>query len=86
MTGSFLAALVAFVIPLAVLRNGFRIFTIGWLCIEFGPHMIDSFLHRRGGPVFFAASLVPLFALLWWLRRGDPVRARGAGEGGSGKG
>jgi exosortase len=61
--------LVAFVIPLGILRNGFRIFVIGLLCIHIGPQMIDSMIHRRGGPIFFALSLVPLFLLLWWLRR-----------------
>ena len=62
--------LVAFVIPLGILRNGFRILVIGLLCVHVGPHMIDSIIHRRGGPFFFALSLVPLFLLLWWLRRG----------------
>jgi exosortase len=65
------AALVAIVFPLAVLRNGFRILVIGWLCVEFGPQMINSFVHHHGGPLFFALSLIPLFLLLWWLRRGE---------------
>jgi exosortase C (VPDSG-CTERM-specific) len=61
--------LVAFVIPLGIVRNGFRILTIGLLCVHVGPYMIDSPIHHRGGPLFFALSLVPLFLLLWWLRR-----------------
>jgi exosortase C (VPDSG-CTERM-specific) len=61
--------LVAFVIPLGILRNGFRILVIGLLCVHVGPEMIDSVIHRRGGPLFFALSLFPLFLLLWWLRR-----------------
>ena len=61
--------LVAFVIPLAIVRNGFRILVIGLLCAHVGPHMIDSVIHRRGGPVFFVLSLGPLFLLLAWLRR-----------------
>jgi exosortase C (VPDSG-CTERM-specific) len=68
-------ALVAFVIPLAILRNGFRILVIGLLCVNVGPQMIHSVIHRRGGPVFFALSLIPLFVLLWWLRKGE-TRAR----------
>jgi len=64
-------ALVAFVIPLGILRNGFRVFVIGLLCVHVGPHMVDSVIHRQGGPFFFALSLVPLFILLWWLRRGE---------------
>ncbi len=63
--------LVAFVIPLAIARNGFRIFVIGLLCIRVGPHMIESVIHHRGGPIFFALSLIPLFLLLVWLRRGE---------------
>ena len=66
---SWRRALVALaVIPLGILRNGIRILVIAVLCVEIGPEMIDSFLHRRGGPLFFALSLVPLFGLLWWLR------------------
>lgn len=67
--------LVMFVIPLGILRNGFRVFVIGMLCVHVGPHMIDSIIHRQGGPFFFALSLVPLFLLLWWLRRGERRRA-----------
>jgi exosortase C (VPDSG-CTERM-specific) len=67
--------LVAFVIPLAILRNGFRILVIGLLCVNIGPQMIHSLIHRRGGPVFFVLSLIPLLLVLWWLRKGD-VRAR----------
>jgi exosortase C (VPDSG-CTERM-specific) len=61
--------LVAFVIPLGIIRNGFRILVIGLLCVHIGPHMIDSIIHRQGGPLFFALSLGPLFMLLVWLRR-----------------
>ncbi len=61
--------LVAFVIPLGILRNGFRILVIGLLCVHIGPHMINSSIHRQGGPLFFALSLIPLYLLLWWLRR-----------------
>ena len=63
------AALVAAVIPLGLLRNGLRILVISLLCVHIGPHMINSIIHRRGGPVFFALSLVPLFAMLWFFRR-----------------
>ncbi len=64
-------ALVAFVIPLGILRNGFRILVIGLLCVNVGPQMIHSLIHRRGGPVFFMLSLIPFFLVLWWLRKGD---------------
>ena len=67
--------LVAFILPLAILRNGFRILVIALLCVNIGPQMIHSVIHRHGGPVFFALSLIPLFVLLWWLRKGE-IRAR----------
>jgi exosortase C (VPDSG-CTERM-specific) len=63
--------LVAFVVPLALVRNGFRILVIGLLCVYVGPHMIDSIIHRHGGPLFFALSLVPLLLLMIWLKRHD---------------
>jgi exosortase C (VPDSG-CTERM-specific) len=69
------AVLVVFIIPLGVLRNGFRILVIGLLCVHYGPGMIHSIIHRRGGPFFFALSLLPLFLLLWWLRSGEGKRS-----------
>jgi exosortase C (VPDSG-CTERM-specific) len=68
-------ALIAFVIPLGILRNGFRILVIGLLCVNVGPQMIHSLIHRRGGPIFFGLSLIPFLLVLWWLRKGD-VQAR----------
>lgn len=63
--------LVAFVIPLGILRNGFRILVIGLLCANLGPQMIHSPIHTRGGPLFFVLSLVPFLVLLWWLHRNE---------------
>ena len=60
--------LVAAVLPLAILRNSVRIFVIGWMCVNYGPEMIDHWVHRKGGPMFFAVSLVPLFLIAWLLR------------------
>jgi exosortase C (VPDSG-CTERM-specific) len=65
------AVLVCFVLPLGIVRNGFRVWVIGTLCIYIGPQMIHSMIHHRGGPLFFTLSLIPLFFLLWWLRRGE---------------
>jgi exosortase C (VPDSG-CTERM-specific) len=65
------AVLVAFVIPLGILRNGFRILVIGLLCANLGPQMIHSPIHTRGGPLFFALSMVPFLLLLLWLHRGE---------------
>jgi exosortase C (VPDSG-CTERM-specific) len=62
---------VALVIPLGILRNGFRILVIGLLCANIGPRMIHSTIHTRGGPFFFALSLIPFLLLLWWLHKGE---------------
>jgi exosortase C (VPDSG-CTERM-specific) len=72
------ALLVAFVFPLAIVRNAFRIFVIAMLCVHVGPYMIQSEFHRRGGPLFFGLSLIPLFLVVIWLRRGEqrPVPRR----------
>jgi exosortase C (VPDSG-CTERM-specific) len=74
------ALLIAAVIPLGIIRNGIRILVISLLCVHVGPHMIHSDIHRRGGPVFFAFSLIPLFILLWWLRRSEVTRAESGGD------
>lgn len=76
--------IVVFVIPLAIVRNGIRIFTISYLCVHTGPHMIDHWIHHKGGPFFFALSLIPFFAFLWWLwkreARDEPPAALEAAE------
>ena len=61
------AALSLATIPLGIVRNGFRIFTIGELCVRIGPQMINSYIHRTGGWIFFLLSLGPLFVLLLLL-------------------
>ena len=65
------AVFILAVIPLGILRNGFRIFTIGELCVHIGPQMIDSPIHHKGGPIFFALSLIPLFILLIMLQKSE---------------
>ncbi|MDB6030402.1 MAG: exosortase VPDSG-CTERM-specific [Verrucomicrobiales bacterium] len=65
-----------FVIPLGIMRNGFRIFTIAMLCAHLDPSWIDSPIHHRGGPLFFVASLVPFFAFLVWLRKSEVKRQK----------
>jgi exosortase C (VPDSG-CTERM-specific) len=59
------------VIPLAILRNGLRIFIIGQLCVRVSPDMINSYIHRHGGPIFFALSLIPFFLLLVTPRKSE---------------
>jgi exosortase len=61
--------LAASVIVLGILRNAVRIFTLAQLTVHVDPNIIFSRLHRNGGPIFFAASLIPFFLLLWFLRK-----------------
>ncbi len=68
--------LVALVIPLGILRNGFRVLVIGLLCVHMGPEMIDSWVHHQGGPLFFGISLVPLFLTATWFRYREVKRER----------
>jgi len=75
-TSSRRTLLVLFGIPLGILRNAFRIVVIGWLCVERGPQMINSIIHRRGGPLFFVLSIVPLLVVLWGLRRSEQKRCK----------
>jgi exosortase C (VPDSG-CTERM-specific) len=63
------AALTLAIIPLGLARNTLRICTITLLSVHLDPKIIHSPLHHRGGPLFFAISLIPLFLMLWWFRR-----------------
>lgn len=76
-------ALALFVIPLALVRNGFRVFVLGELCVHVGPHMIDSAIHHQGGPIFFLLSLIPFFGFVWLLMKWE--RRKGAADGIAGK-
>jgi len=65
------ALLCVVVIPISIIRNALRINTIGELCAHLGPQMIDSYIHRQGGWIFFLASLVPFFILTYFLARSE---------------
>ena len=65
------ALLTLAVLPIALLRNGLRVTTIGELCVHVGPQMIDSYIHHHGGPIFFILSLVPFSLLLLLLLKTD---------------
>lgn len=71
------AVLCLAVIPLALLRNGFRVYVLGELCTHIGPQMIDSPIHHRGGPLFFALSLIPFSLLLYFLIKSERPEVSG---------
>jgi exosortase C (VPDSG-CTERM-specific) len=70
------AALALAVIPLGLFRNGLRIFTIGELCVQVSPDMINSYIHRHGGPFFFILSLIPFFLFLFFLAKSDRLTGK----------
>lgn len=62
--------IVAIVIPLAIIKNAFRIVGLALLANYVDPtYITNSALHRSGGIPLFLLSLVVLFALVWLVRR-----------------
>ncbi|BFU93451.1 MAG: hypothetical protein NTNFB02_01730 [Nitrospira sp.] len=62
--------LVALVVPLAIIKNAFRIVGLALLANYVDPAFItDSALHRSGGIPLFVVSLAVLFSLVWLLRK-----------------
>jgi exosortase C (VPDSG-CTERM-specific) len=74
------AVIVIVVLPIAIFRNGFRIFVVGQLCVHIGPEMINSYIHRHGGPIFFVLSLVPFGLCLAVLQRSELRKAAKIGS------
>jgi exosortase len=61
--------IVAIVIPLAIIKNAFRIVGLTLLANYVDPTFItNSLLHRSGGIPLFILALVVLFSLVWLLR------------------
>jgi exosortase len=62
--------IVAIVIPLAIIKNAFRIVGLSVLANYVDPRFITgSVLHRTGGIPLFVLSVAILLSLLWLLRR-----------------
>jgi exosortase len=62
--------LVGVVVPLAIVKNAFRIVVLSLLANYVDPTFItDSALHRSGGIPLFLASLVLLLFLAWLFRK-----------------
>jgi exosortase/archaeosortase family protein len=65
------ALVIGLAVPLSVVKNGLRIFTIAMLGTRVDPGYLTGNLHRKGGIVFFGAALIAVFVLLWIFRRGE---------------
>ncbi len=62
--------LVVSIIPFVLIKNGIRITTLTLLAVYVDKsYLTDSFLHKSGGVVFFAITLLLMFPVLIYLRR-----------------
>jgi exosortase len=66
--------LVAGAIPLAVAKNGLRIFVIAELGTRVDPGFLEGNLHHHGGIVFLAIAVAIMIVLIWILRRSEQPR------------
>ena len=64
-------AVVLAAIPLSIIKNGLRIFTISMLGTHVDPGFLHGNLHRHGGIVFFLLALFMVLLLLWLLNRSE---------------
>jgi exosortase len=65
------AIVIALAVPLSVAKNGLRIFTLAMLGTRVDRGYLTGRLHHQGGIVFFAFSLLLIFAALWLLERSE---------------
>lgn len=66
-------------IPLAIAKNGLRVFTLAILGAYVNPAILNSPLHQQGGVLFLAVAFVVVFILIWLVgrieRKGAPLSA-----------
>ena len=62
--------------PIAVAKNGLRVFTLSVLSAYVNPDVMDGHLHRQGGVLFLAIALLLLLALIWVIRQIEAKRMR----------
>lgn len=65
-------------IPLAIAKNGLRIFTIAMLATKVDPTFLTGEFHQKGGIVFFTIALLCVFVLLRILAYREEARKREA--------
>ena len=72
-TGWAKGVLLIAVIPITIIKNAVRIFTLTALAVYVDPRILGSVAHRRGGiPIFFLA-LILMGTVLWALKRLEGV-------------
>ena len=77
-------ALATAVLPLAIFKNGLRIFTLSVLAAYVDPSFLSGALHRDGGILFFALVLFALILVSRFLIRLEaPTRSLTHGSAGS---
>jgi exosortase len=68
--------IIAVAVPLAVAKNGLRIFVIAELGTRVDRGFFDGNLHHHGGIVFLGIAMVVVIALIWFLHRWEVRRPR----------
>jgi exosortase len=63
-------------VPLAVIKNGFRIVALSLLAMYVDPGFMTGALHHEGGIVFFTIGLAVLAPFFLALRRTEPALTR----------
>ncbi len=58
-------------LPLAIFKNGLRVLTLALLGAYVSPKILDGPLHHQGGVLFFAVSLLGMFALIWLMGKAE---------------
>ncbi|MGH9512828.1 MAG: exosortase/archaeosortase family protein [Terriglobales bacterium] len=67
---------VLLILPLSVIKNAIRIFTLSMLGMYVDPGFLRGRLHHEGGIVFFLIALAGLLFFLWILQRAGGTRAQ----------
>jgi exosortase len=74
-----------FVVPISIVKNGFRIAFLSTMAIYVNPSFLTGPLHFHGGMAFFVIALVPMFMLFRGLKnRENKVAATAPIDGSSG--
>lgn len=68
-TGWARAVLMITIVPIAILKNGMRIFALSTLGVYVDKRILDSDLHKKGGFIFFVLALVFVGGVIVLLRK-----------------